>query len=229
MGNGVTRRIAVLALAVFGAAAVLSIKTAFDLLGHREEFPTWFVPAFVAGLAALVAYAAFVSFEIWRARHSAQPAGGTLGAAVWVLLPLSFVCTSAVHQFYPFRPSVATVWGGLDPVLRFNLGLTGLGFFVSVALGVLYRSGRREAALAGLLILDFLLLIPNDACANPFNEWWIGALGASPLMFVPNLYASLFAMAALLGVRPRWNLAALAAACVGVMLLGLGHMTRLLW
>ena len=224
-----TRRIANVAPAVFAFAALLSIKTAFDLLGHRAEFPAWFVPAFVVGLAALVSYSAFASFSVWRVRDSARPAGGTLGAAVWVLLPLSFVCTSAVHQLYPFRPSVAAVWGGLDPVLRFNLGMTGFGFLASSALGLLYRYGRREAALLGLLILDFVLLVPNDACANPFNEWWIGALGASPLMFVPNLYASLFAVAALLGVRPRWNLVALAAACVGVMLLGLGHMTRLLW
>jgi hypothetical protein len=223
------RRIASLTVAVFLVAAGLSAKTGLDLIRQRESFPFWFVPAFVAGLAALVGYAGFMTVRVWRARGAARPVDGPLSAAVWVLLPLSFVCTSAVHQFYPFRPSVAAVYGGLDTMLRFNLALTGLGFLAAAALAALYRSGRREAALLGLLGLDALLLVPNDACANPFNEWWIAAVGASPLMFVPNLYASLFAIATLLGVHPRWNTAALGAACLGVTLLGLGHMTRVIW
>lgn len=215
-----------LAVLVFLAAAALSAKTAFDLTGDRERFPSWFVPAFVAGLAALVFYAAWTTLEIWRARATARP-----GENGWVLLllPLSFVCTSAVHQFYPFRPSVVRVWGGLDPVLQLNLALTGAGFLAAVSLALLYRSGLRERAILGLLALDLLLLVPNDACANPFNGWWIDTVGASPLMFVPNLFASLFGIAALLGVHPRWNTAALAAACLGVTLLGLGHMTRVIW
>ncbi len=215
-----------LAVLVFLAAAALSVKTAIDLTGDRAMFPSWFVPAFVAGLAALVAYAAFVTLGIWRACATARLAENGL---VWALLPLSFVCTSAVHQFYPFRPSVIQVWGGLDQVLRLNLTLTGAGFLAAVSLALLYRSGLRERAVLGLLILDLLLLVPNDACANPFNTWWIDAVGASPLMFVPVLYASLFGIAALLGVHPRWNTAALAAACLGVTLLGLGHMTRVIW
>lgn len=223
------RRIASLTLAVFLAAAGLSAKTGLDLLRQRQSFPPWFVPLFVAGLAALVGYAAFVSLGVWRTRGDARPVDGPVSAAVWVLLPLSFVCTSAVHQFYPFRPSLTAVYGGLDAMLRFNLALTGFGFLAAVALAVLYRSGRREAALLGLFALDLLLLVPNDACANPFNERWLATVGASPLMFVPNLYASLFAVAALLGVHPRWNTAALGAACLGVALLGLGHMTRLIW
>lgn len=215
-----------LAVLIFLAAAALSGKTAFDLIGYRAMFPDWFVPAFVAGLAALVAYAAFVTVGIWRARGAARLAENGL---VWTLLPLSFVCTSAVHQFYPFRPSVIQVWSGIDQVLRLNLLLTGVGFLAAVSLALLYRSGLRERAVLGLLVLDLLLLVPNDACANPFNTWWVDTVGASPLMFVPVLYASLFGIAALLGVHPRWNMAALAAACLGVTLLGLGHMTRVIW
>lgn len=216
-----------LAGVVFAAAALLSVKTGFDLLTAREAFPSWFVPAFVAGLAALLSYAAWVFFQLRRSES--RPLGGKVGAAVWILVPLSFVCTSAVHQFYPFRPSVAAVYGELDSMLRFNLALAALGFLVSAGLAALYLSGRREEAILGLLVLNLLLLVPNDACRNPFNEWWIATVGASPLMFVPNLYASLFAVAALLGVRPRLNVAAVAAACLGVTLLGLGHMTRLIW
>jgi hypothetical protein len=226
-GTRRSSRLAALAGVIFAVAAALSMKTGFDLFAARKAFPSWFVPAFAAGLAALISYAAWTVLQLRRS--TSQPRGGRLGAAVWILLPLSFVATSAVHQFYPFRPSVAAVYGELDSMLRFNLALAAFGFLAAAGLGAAYLSGRRVEALVGLFVLDLLLLIPNDACWNPFNAWWIETIGASPLMFVPNLYASLFAAAALLGVRPRLNVAAVAAACLGVTLLGLGHMTRLIW
>lgn len=203
------------------------MKTGVDLFAAREVFPSWFVPAFVAGLAVLVSYSAWTLVQLRGA--ASRPLGEGVGITVWILLPLSFVSTSAVHQFYPFRPSVAVVYGELDSMLRFNLALAAFGFLAAAGLGALYLSGRREKAIVGLFFLDLLLLIPNDACWNPFNAWWIETIGASPLMFVPNLYASLFGVAALLGVRPRLNVAAVAVACLGVTLLGLGHMTRLIW
>ncbi len=223
------RRAAGLAVVVFAAAALLSIKTAVDLMPRRDVFPSWFVPLFVSGLAGLILFAAWVTFGIWRARRYARPAAGALGGTVWFLLALSFVATSAVHQLYPFRALSSADFLQLDPVLRFNLVLTGIGFVAAAGLGVLYQGGRRAGALAGLFVLDLLLLVPNDACANPFNTWWIAHAGASPLMFVPNLYASLFGTGALLGVHPRWNLFCLIAACAGVALLGLGHSTHFLW
>jgi hypothetical protein len=223
------RRAAGLAIVVFVAAALLSVKTAVDLIPHRETFPSWFVPLFVAGLGVLVLCAAGVTSGIWRARRFARPAAGALGGMVWLFLALSFVATSTVHQLYPFRTLSSEGFQQLDPVLRFNLIVTGGAFAVAAGLGVLYQGGRREAALVGLLLLDLLVLVPNDACANPFNTWWIARVGASPLMFVPNLYASLFGAGALLGVHPRWNLFCLVAACAGVALLGLGHSMHVLW
>jgi hypothetical protein len=223
------RRAAGVAIVVFAAAALLSLKTALDLLPYRNAFPSWFVPLFVTGLGGLVLCAAGVTRGIWRARRYARPAAGALGGAVWLLLVLSFVATSTVHQLYPFRTLSSEDFLQLDPVLRFNLIVTGVGFAAAAGLAVLYQGGRSAGALVGLFVLDLLLLVPNDACANPFNFWWIAHVGASPLMFVPNLYASLFGAGALLGVHPRWNLFCLAAACVGVALLGLGHSTRILW
>lgn len=223
------RRTAGLAVAVFAAAALLTIKTAVDLMPRRDVFPSWFVPLFITGLAGLIGSAAWAASGIWRARRFARPAAGGLGGAVWLLLALCFVATSTLHQLYPFRPLSTEDFLRLDPVLRFNLVLTGVGFAAAAGLGVLYQSGRSAGALVGLFVLDLLLLVPNDACANPFNAWWIAHVGASPLMFVPNLYASLFGAAALLGVHPRWNLFCLSAACAGVALLGLGHATRFLW
>ncbi|HBL28350.1 MAG TPA: hypothetical protein DD490_16070 [Acidobacteria bacterium] len=223
------RRVAGLALVVFAAAAVLAVKAAVDLWPQRAVFPSWFVPLFVTGLGGLVLFLAAVTRGIWRARRYARPASGALGGVVWLLVVASFVATSSVHQLYPFRTLTAEDFLGLDPVLRFNLILTGVGFAAAAGLAVLYQGGRREGALTGLFGLDLLLLVPNDACANPFNAWWIAHLGASPLMFVPVLAASLFGAGALLGVHPRWNLLCLAAACGGVALLGAGHSTHLLW
>lgn len=225
----VSPKVAGLAVLVFAAAALLSAKAGYDLVLSREAFPAWFVPAFVAGLLGLVAWAGWTAAGIWKARGVARPEGGARAAAVWSLLVLSFVCTSSVHQFHPFRLALEA-YGAVDPVLRWNLAVTLGGFLAAGALAFLYNAaGRRGAALAGLFVLDLLLLVPNDACPNPFNAWWLAAVGASPLMFVPNLYASLFGAGALLGIRPRWNLLALAGACLGVTLLGLGHMTRVIW
>lgn len=98
-------RIAALAAVLFAIAATLTAKTAWDLLPRARSFPSWFVPAFVAGTAALALAAGIATLGVWRVRRSARPAGGSLAALVWTLLPLSFVCTSTVHQLYPFRLS----------------------------------------------------------------------------------------------------------------------------
>src|SRR6185436_17555789 len=132
------RRAAGLAVAVFAAAALLSAKTAVDLMPRRDVFPSWFVPLFAAGLAGLVGSAAWATSGIWRARRYARPAAGALGGTVWLLLALSFVATSTVHQLYPFRTLSAEDFLRLDPVLRFNLVLTGIGFAAAAGLGVLY-------------------------------------------------------------------------------------------
>jgi hypothetical protein len=222
------RRAAGLAIAVFAAAALLSVKAGVDLMPRQDAFPSWFVPLFVVGLAGLILCAAGAVSGIWRARRHARPAAGALGGTVWLVLTLSFVATSTVHQLYPFRTLSTEDFLRLDPMLRFNLIVTGVAFAAAAGLAVLYQSGR-SGALAGLFVLDLLLLVPNDACANPFNTWWIAQAGASPLMFVPNLYASLFGAGALLGVYPRWNLLCLLGATAGVALLGLGHSTGILW
>lgn len=222
-------RIAALAAILFAAAATLTVKTAWDLLPRAGSFPSWFVPAFVAGTAILALAAGLATLGIWRARRSAHPAGGRLASFVWILLPLSFVCTSTVHQLYPFRLSVFEAFREVGPMLGFNLVLTGIGFLAASGLAILYRSGRRQEALLGLMMLGFVLLVPNDDCPNPFNEAWLATVGASPLMFLPNLYASLFGLGALVGYQPRWSALALAGTCVAVALLGIGHSAKIIW
>lgn len=219
---------AALAAVLFATAATLTVKTGWDLLPRARSFPSWFVPAFVAGTSVLAIAAGIATLGIWRSRYT-KPSGGRLAALVWVLLPLSFVCTSTVHQLYPFRLSILEAFREVGPVLGFNLALTGIGFLTASALAFFYRSGRREEALLGLMVLGFLLLVPNDNCPNPFNETWIAVIGASPLMFLPNLYAGLFGTAALVGFRPRLSALALAGTCVAVALLGLGHSAKIIW
>ena len=219
---------AALAAVLFATAATLTAKTGWDLLPRARSFPSWFVPAFIAGTAVLAVAAGIATLGIWRSRHN-RPQGGRMARLVWVLLPLSFVCTSTVHQLYPFRLSVLEAFREVGPVLGFNLALTGIGFLVAAGLAFLYGSGRREEALLGLMVLGFVLLVPNDNCPNPFNETWIAAIGASPLMFLPNLYAGLFGTAALVGFRPRLSALALAGTCVAVALLGLGHSAKIIW
>jgi hypothetical protein len=230
------RRSAAAALLLYVLAALLSIKAAFDLVVWARAFPAWFVPSFVAGLAVLIAAAGIQAVGTWRAvlrgpsrGSEPRPVGGRRAAVLWILLALSCVCTSSVHQFYPFRLAPLAAYEGISPVLAFNLVLAAAAFLATAALGLLYRSGRRETALLGLVALGFVLFVPNDDCRNPFNEWWITTLGASPLMFVPNLYAIVFGLGALLGVRTRLGTVAVAAVCLGTALLGLGHMTRTIW
>ena len=73
------------------------------------------------------------------------------------------------------------------------------------------------------------MLVPNDNCANPFNLPWIKWAGASPLMFMPNSVVLLIGYCGLHGIRPRVIILLMAVINIGVFLLGLGHLTKLIW
>lgn len=216
---------AALALAAL-AALSLCAKTAVDLLLRAGRFPAWFAPLFAVGVAALAVPVAYLALR----RPPTEPeVSRRIAVATWILLVSSFWCTSAVHGFAPFRPDVAQIWEGW-PSLRLNLALAAGGLVITAALAVLDLAARRRTvAVAILSVGSFVLLLPNDDCANPFNEWWIEACGASPLMFVPNLIAIVIGCAVLRGVRPLAGVLLLAATCLATLLLGLGHRTGLIW
>ena len=65
-------RIAALAAVLFAAAATLTAKTAWDLLPRARSFPSWFVPAFVAGTAALALAGTCVAVALLGIGHSAK-------------------------------------------------------------------------------------------------------------------------------------------------------------
>ncbi len=220
-----------LAVVLFLIAALLTIKTSVDLIGYRRQFPFWFVPSFVFGAAVLIAYSGYIAARVQASREIATAPSRLRGWSVWLLLGISFVSTTSVHGFYPFRPAPIHSYLTLVdyPVWAINMALPVLGVVGVAALWFVHRSGRYGTALFGVTVLGFLLLIPNDACKNPFNYWWLRTIGASPLMFVPNMYAALFCVAILRGVRPRLNTFVLAAVCVSTAMLGLGHMSRIVW
>jgi hypothetical protein len=219
----------VVLIALVASATALSVKCCVDLVRSADHFPGWFVPSFVVGIAALLSYTAAIMLRVWQGRDHVAWASGSAAVVIWILLPLSFVCTSAVHGFYPFRPIPLAMLPALDPILKLNFGLTLFGFVASASCGVLYAFGKRQAAVAGLLVSAVLLLVPNDACSNPFNYWWLDTVGASPLMFIPNVFAIVFGTAALVGVHRGLNVLALAGTGMSVGLLGLGHIFRVIW
>jgi hypothetical protein len=220
-----------LAVVLFVVAALLTVKTTLDLVHYRQQFPSWFVPMFVLGAAVLIGYSGYVARRVRSIPEFPGLQRQLHGGTIWLLLAASFVATSGVHGFYPFRPAPIRSYLALmdDPMTGINFTLAAFGVFGVVALWWAYRSRRSGTALLGVVLLGFLLLVPNDTCRNPFNYWWLSTLGASPLMFVPNMYAVLFAVAALQGVNPRFNTLVLAWVCLSTALLGLGHMSRVIW
>jgi hypothetical protein len=225
------RSASALGVVLFVVAALLTVKTALDLVYYRRQFPNWFVPTFVFGTAVLVGYSGYVATRVRSVSESQGPRRQLRDRTIWLLLAASFVSTTGVHGFYPFRPAPIRSYLALVdyPIAAINFTLAALGVIGTVALWWVYHSGRRGTALLGVALLGFLLLVPNDTCKNPFNYWWLSTLGASPLMFVPNMYAAVLALAALQGIHPRLNTLLLAGVCLSTALLGLGHMSRVIW
>jgi len=215
----------------FGAAAALCLVTAPTLFGHAPPFPAWFPPAFAAGTVALAGAAA--GFAVAAARTSggdaADPPSRRTAALAWTLVVASFPCTTSVHAFLPFSPRLVDEWGEVGPVLRLNFAVALAGVAGTLVLARQYFAGDRRRAVALLVGFALVWLVPNDDCANPFNDGWIERVGASPLMYVPNLLVAAFCACALRSLRPRLALALAAACCGAALVLGLGHTFGGLW
>jgi hypothetical protein len=114
-------------------------------------------------------------------------------------------------------------------LIKYNFILTAGSLLVILILTVLYYLGRRTQAVTGLVVLTGIMLVPNDNCANYFNLPWMKWAGASPLMFMPNSVVLLIGYCGLQGIRPRISILLMSVINVGVLLLGLGHLTKLIW
>ncbi len=224
-------------LLVFGFLVVglLCLLTGADFVSYRAAFPAWFTPVFLGGITALVGVVA--SYVRWLLAASPPLAfqSGPKVRLLWVLLPVSFLCTSSVHRFYPFRLDLVDCWtrgddgSPISVVLKFNYVLTAMAVGITAVLAAAYALGRRRTALGSLLVFAAILLVPNCDCGNAFNERWIRYVGASPLMFIPNVLAILLASAAFLGIRPTTGCVAVALICLSTLVLGLGHITGIIW
>jgi hypothetical protein len=211
---------------------VIGVIGAWTIYKSRAAFPPWFCPAALTSLA--LGFGIIVSY-IWMIHHvnnPLPPVGRKQAIWLWALLVLSVICTSSLHGFAPFRLDILTEWSRLPSSLRFiryNLILTGCSLLAILALAISFFRGNRSGALAGLVVLAGIMLIPNDDCPNAFNRPWLGWLGASPLMFLPNAVVLLIGYCGLNGLRPRLSALLMSIINCWVLLLGLGHQSRLIW
>ena len=220
----------------FALQALIFGVTAVALVVDGRGLPGWFIATFVAGTGALVAVLAMYAHACVKGQLRTPAVLGSAPAAMLVLIVASIVCTSSLHHFYPFRPSVAARLEGvplnrLPPgaMLRFNYAMTGAAMLAATGLAIAYAAGLRRAAVVGVVTLAVLLLIPNDNCANAFNRHWVGLIGASPLMFAPASGGLLVAVCGLCGLWPRTSLMIVLMVCFGTLLVGIGHMSRVIW
>ena len=222
------------------AALVLQVSvvgfTAAALFMDGRGLPRWFIGAFIAGLAALVPTLCWYMTACWRGELAEPVALDGVAAATLLLVVASFVCTSSLHHFYPFRPSLPQRLEGVPlgllpprPMLRMNYAFTAAALAAGTTLAMTYALGRRRAAIAGMALLAVVLLLPNDNCDNAFNRPWLRLIGASPLMFAPASMGLVVAACGLCQLWRRTSLLLLLGICLGTLSLGLGHITRFIW
>ncbi len=224
---GVTK---MLLLIILEITCVLSIKAAYDVAANFDVFPVWFAPGFGLAVSVLIAPSLYFVFQMWKMEGVSHLLSGKQSILLWIWMPLSFVCTTAVHGFYPFRLKVFSMLPWVNPVMKINDVVAAFGFVTSVVLAGVYIFTRlKTPAGIGLAIMALLILIPNDNCSNPFNYWWIDTIGASPLMYTPNLYAVLFVTCGLHGIHPKIAAFLAMGVCIGSLILGFGHRLRIIW
>ena len=211
---------------------LISTITAWDFFIACENYHPWFVPVFLSAIGLLICIICFYIWQLPRTLEHFKPPAKYQALLIWLLLVLSVLCTSALHKFYPFRPAVLTFWPRIPDhlhLLKYNYFLTAISLVVILILAVLYAFGRRSQAVTGLVILAVVMLVPNDNCGNFFNQSWIQWIGASPLMFMPNSVVLLIGHCALHGIWPRVSILLIAAINTCVFMLGLGHVTGIVW
>ncbi len=211
---------------------LISTITGLNFLSARENFPSWFGPTFLVAIGLLICIICFYIWQLPRTLELVKPPTKREAGLIWLLLVLSVICTSALHKFFPFRPTMIMYWPEILPrlnILKYNFILTAGSLLVVLILAVFYSLGRRSQAVTGLVILAAIMLVPNDNCGNYFNQPWIKWIGASPLMFMPNSVVILIGYCGLHGIWPRISILLMASINIGVFALGLGHLTKVVW
>lgn len=202
----------------------LSAKVVADLLPWHDALVWWFLPAVIGGTIAANILLVFMVGRLWRRRQDLRFERNAWAWTIWIMLALSFICTAAVHSFYPFRLSLPLDFE-VTTALKVNFAIAIAGVLFTIVLAVAYRAGHSVLAITAIPALALLLLVPNDDCPNMFNLWWIRLLGASPLMYIPNLWALQLGACGLCGIHTRLNTLFVGCVCVATLALGIGHHT----
>jgi hypothetical protein len=211
---------------------LISVIMWLNFLTASEHFPSWFGPVFLVAVGLLICIICFYIWQLPRTLAFVKPPNRDQKALIWLLLVFSVPCTSALHQFAPFHVDAIMSWFEISArinLIKYNYVLTAGSLLVILILTILYCTGRRTQAVTGLVILAGIMLVPNDNCGNPFNLPWMKWIGASPLMFMPNSVVLLIGYLGLHGIRPLISILLMAAINICVFLLGLGHLTKIVW
>jgi hypothetical protein len=164
---------------------VLAVTTVSFYL--NTIFPyRWLVWGATAGFAAI----AFLTWGWpWTLKRTGEiPAGNLRRFLLWSI-PLAFVLSSQVCG-----PGIAACSAICNAI---SLGLIGLGAVTAVRL-------HRGQSVGGFLVpIVALGIVPHCVCNVNANVLWHQSIGYSPACEVVALAATLFAVAALRGVRPR--------------------------
>jgi hypothetical protein len=215
---------------VFFSVSGLSIKAAYDIAAESEIFPSWFVPVFILTIALLIVLSLYFVLQIRHSEHNPHSVKRAQSAWLWIFMLLSFISTTSVLGFYPFHRNVLSILPAVDSVMKINYVIGSAGFITCAVFGYLYLfKQRKHPAMIGLMLFSLAMLIPNDNCANPFNTWWIDKIDASPLMYVPNMYAALFVTCGLNGIHTRSAGFIAMGICLASLALGLGHQLGIIW
>lgn len=226
-----------LARVVLVLICLTSLYTAIGFLLLRSHIPLWFIPCFLLMIGFMVASAAAYWRMLAEGSVHDRAVSKNEEALLWALMLLSVPCSSALHQFAPFSiflypellSDLSELWRQIPPILLFNFSLTLFFLVFIIVLRVVYLFGGRQAAVKGLILLAAFMIIPNDNCNNDFNQPWLQVIGVSPIMFVPNSLLLLVGCCGLYGVKPRRCIVIMAIINGVILLIGLGHITRLIW
>lgn len=212
-----------LLVVAFVIANLLWIKALIDIHNYSTIRPSFSFPSFFNVLFFLGAAGAIILSAVYikglLKQKDLVPISGKWAFIFWLAIPVSVVCISPVC----YRENIFIAAYPVSAAIRIGL------LVLPVVAAMLYYNNKKEFAIFMLLVMSFLLLIPNDKCRNPFNYWWIQKVGASPLTYLPTMFVTLFAIAGLYGKNKYLTTLIIYGMCAGALFLAIGHRIRLLW
>jgi len=199
---------------------ILWIKCIFDLYEYGKKiFPQFFIPLFALGLLVNISIIVYIAREIIFEKNELKLFSGKIVLFIWLSIPLSIICTSFVcyrQHWWITRFPVSTI-------------IRQCALVLPVFLYFFYIKFSKKYATFLLLLLSFLLLIPNDKCYNPFNIWWIDKIGYSPLTYLPTFYAIQLSVCGFYNQKKGLVLISVYIICLAALFISIGHRLHFLW